>query len=72
MNQLKDMFRGLDFVEDNPTILFLILGLVILLALSGGDLGCFFEQNNSLIWIILIVFVLFMFNNNDCDDDCYC
>ena len=73
MNQLKDMFRGFDIFNDNPTIAFLILGLVVLLILSNGDLGCFFEQNNSLVWIIAIVFILFLFNNNnDCYDDCYC
>jgi len=70
MDQLKDMFRGFDFFGDNPTVAFLILGLVVLLILSNGDIGCFFEQNNSLIWIIAIVFILFLFNNNN-DDCCY-
>ena len=63
MDQLRDMFRGFDFFNDNPTLVFLILGLVVLLILSNGDLACFFEQNNSLIWIIAIVFILFLFNN---------
>ena len=58
MDQLRDMFRGFDFFNDNPTLVFLILGLVVLLILSNGDLECFFEQNNSLIWIIAIVFIL--------------
>ena len=49
MDQIKDMFRGFNFLGDNPTLVFLILGLVILLMISNGDLGCFFEQNNSLI-----------------------
>ena len=62
MDQLRDMFRGFDFFNDNPTLVFLILGLVVLLILSNGDLECFFEQNNSLIWIIAIVFILFLFN----------
>ena len=70
MDQLRDMFRGFDFFNDNPTLVFLILGLVVLLILSNGDLACFFEQNNSLIWSIAIVFILFLFNNNN--DDCYC
>ena len=70
MDQLRDMFRGFDFFNDNPTLVFLILGLVVLLILSNGDLACVFEQNNSLIWIIAIVFILFLFNNNN--DDCYC
>ena len=70
MDQLRDMLRGFDFFNDNPTLVFLILGLVVLLILSYGDLACFFEQNNSLIWIIAIVFILFLFNNNN--DDCYC
>ena len=61
MDQLRDMFRGFDFFNDNPTLVFLILGLVVLLILSNGDLECFFEQNNSLIWIIAIVFILFLF-----------
>ena len=61
MDQLRDMFRGFDFFNDNPTLVFLILGLVVLLILSNGDLACFFEQNNSLIWIIAIVFILFLF-----------
>ena len=69
MEQLKDMFRGIDFFSDNPTLAFLILGLVVLLILNNGDLGCFFDQNNSLIWIIAIVFILFIFNNND--GECY-
>nr|WP_317333019.1 hypothetical protein [uncultured Romboutsia sp.] len=70
MDQLKEMFRGFDFFNDNPTLVFLILGLVVLLILSNGDLGCFFEQNNSLVWIVAIVFILFLFNNNN--DDCCC
>lgn len=70
MDQIKDMFRGFNFLGDNPTLVFLILGLVILLMISNGDLGCFFEQNNSLMWIIAIVFIVFLFNNNN--DDCYC
>lgn len=70
MDQLKEMFRGFDFFGDNPTLVVLILGLVVLLILGNGDLGCFFEQNNSLVWIIAIVFILFLFNNNN--DDCYC
>lgn len=70
MDQIKDMFRGFNFLGDNPTLVFLILGLVILLMISNGDLGCFFEQNNSLIWIVAIVFIVFLFNNNN--DDCYC
>ena len=70
MDQIKDMFRGFFFLGDNPTLVFLILGLVILLMISNGDLGCFFEQNNSLMWIVAIVFILFLFNNNN--DDCYC
>ncbi len=70
MDQLRDMFRGFDFFNDNPTLVFLILGLSCFIKLSNGDLACFFEQNNSLIWIIAIVFILFLFNNNN--DDCYC
>ena len=70
MVQIKDMFRGFNFLGDNPTLVFLILGLVILLMISNGDLGCFFEQNNSLMWIVAIVFIVFLFNNNN--DDCYC
>ncbi|HJG96899.1 MAG TPA: hypothetical protein K8V90_07355 [Romboutsia timonensis] len=70
MDQIKDMFRGFNFLGDNPTLVFLILGLVILLMISNGDLGCFFEQNNSLMWIVAIVFIVFLFNNNN--DDCYC
>lgn len=70
MDQLRDMFRGFDFFNDNPTLVFIILGLVVLLILSNGDLGCFFEQNNSLVWIIAIVFILFLFNNSN--DDCCC
>ncbi len=71
MEQLKGMFRGFDFFDGNPTLVFLILGVVILLILSNGDLECFFEQNNSLIWIIAIVFILFLFNNNNDDCGCY-
>ena len=70
MDQIKDMFRGFNFLGDNPTLVFLILGLVILLMISNGDVGCFFEQNNSLMWIVAIVFIVFLFNNNN--DDCYC
>lgn len=70
MDRLKDMFRGFDLFNDNPTLVFLILGLVILLMFNNGDLECFFDQNNSLVWIIAIVFILFLFNNNN--DDCYC
>ena len=70
MDQIKDMFRGFNFLGDNPTLVFLILGLVILLMISNGDLGCFFEQINSLMWIVAIVFIVFLFNNNN--DDCYC
>ena len=70
MDQIKDMFRGFNFLGDNPTLVFLILGLVILLMISNGDLGCFFEQNNSLMWVVAIVFIVFLFNNNN--DDCYC
>ena len=70
MDQIKDMFRGFNFLGDNPTLVFLILGLVILLMISNGDLGCFFEQNNSLMWIVAIVFIVFLFNNNN--DYCYC
>ena len=70
MDQIKDMFRGFNFLGDNPKLVFLILGLVILLMISNGDLGCFFEQNNSLMWIVAIVFIVFLFNNNN--DDCYC
>ena len=70
MDQIKDMFRGFNLLGDNPTLVFLILGLVILLMISNGDLGCFFEQNNSLMWIVAIVFIVFLFNNNN--DDCYC
>ena len=70
MDQIKDMFRGFNFLGDNPTLVFLILGLVILLMISNGDLGCFFEQNNTLMWIVAIVFIVFLFNNNN--DDCYC
>ena len=70
MDQIKDMFRGFNFLGDNPTLVFLILGLVILLMISNGDLGCFFEQNNSLMWIVAIVFIVFLFNNNN--HDCYC
>ena len=69
MDQIKDMFRGFNFLGDNPTLVFLILGLVILLMISNGDLGCFFEQNNSLMWIVAIVFIVFLFNNNN--DDCF-
>ena len=47
MDQLKGMFRGFDLFDDNPTLVFLILGLVVLLILGNGDLGCFFDQNNS-------------------------
>ena len=65
MDQIKDMFRGFNFLGDNPTLVFLILGLVILLMISNGDLGCFFEQNNSLMWIVAIVFIVFLFNNNN-------
>ena len=70
MDQIKDMFRGFNFLGDNPTLVFLILGLVILLMISNEDLECFFEQNNSLMWIVAIVFIVFLFNNNN--DDCYC
>ena len=70
MDQIKDMFRGFNFLGDNPTLVFLILGLVILLMISNGDLGCFFVLNNSLMWIVAIVFIVFLFNNNN--DDCYC
>ncbi len=73
MEQLKGLFRGFDFVEDNPLLLFLIIGLVIFLIMGNGDIGCFLEQNNSLIWIVLIVLVIFALNNNDCyEDDCCC
>ena len=72
MYKLKGMFIGIDCFDDNPTLVFLVLGLVALLILGNGDLGCFFEQNNSLIWIIAIVFILFLFNNNNDNDDCYC
>ena len=70
MDQLKGMFRGFDFFSDNPTLAFIILGIVVLLILGNGDLACFFDQNNSLLWIVAIVFILFLFNNNN--DDCYC
>lgn len=61
MDQLRDMFRGFDFFNDNPTLVFLILGLVVLLILSNGDLECFFwakqftnlDYSNS-IYIIFI------------------
>ena len=70
MDKLKDMFRGFDFFNDNPTLAFVVLGIVALLILGNGDLGCFFDQNNSLIWIVAIVFILFLLNNSN--DDCCC
>lgn len=70
MERLKGIFRSCDLFNDNSTLEFLILGLIVLLIFSNGDLGCFFDQNNSLIWIIVIVLILFLFNNNN--DDCYC
>lgn len=71
MGQLNELFRGFDFIDDNPIMLFVIIGLVIFLLMGNDNFECFFEQNNSLIWIILIVFLLFIFNNNG-DDDCCC
>lgn len=44
MDQLRDMFRGFDFFNDNPTLVFLILGLVVLLILSNGDLARFLSK----------------------------
>lgn len=74
MEQLKGMLRGFDFVDDNPMIFFLIIGLVVLLLInSNGSLDCFFDQNNSLVWIILLVFLVFMLGRNDgCHDDFCC
>ncbi|WP_195937682.1 hypothetical protein [Romboutsia sp. 1001713B170131_170501_G6] len=75
MEQLKGMLRGFDFVDDNPMIFFLIIGLVVLFLInSNGNLDCFFDQNNSLVWIILLVFLVFMLGRNDecCDDDFCC
>lgn len=69
MDQITGFFRGFDCIDDNPLILFLIIGAIILLFMGNGDIGCFFEQNNSFVWIILIVFLIFMFNNNN---DCCC
>lgn len=72
MRQITDMIRGFDFMDDNPIMIFLILGLVIFLLMGSND-GCggFFDQGNSLIWIVLIIFILFLLNNNNYDDcDC--
>ena len=44
MDQLKGMFRGFDCFDDNPTLVFLVLGLVVLLILGNGDLGCFLNK----------------------------
>lgn len=37
MDQLKGMFRGFDCIDDNPMLLFLIIGGIILLAMTNGD-----------------------------------
>ena len=50
MEQLQGLFRGFDFIDDNPLMLFLIIGGVVLFFMnSNGGLECFFEQNNSLM-----------------------
>ena len=72
MGQINDMLRNIDILNDNPTLVFLIFGVIILLIMGPNNCSGFFDQNNSLIWIILIVGVLFLLNNNNCYDGCDC
>jgi len=73
MNQISDLIRNIDILDDNPILVFLIFGVIILLLMESNNCGNFFDQNNSLIWVILIVGVLILLNNNNCSDDCdYC
>jgi O-antigen ligase len=72
MGQINDMLRNIDILNDNPTLVFLIFGVIILLIMGSNNCSGFFDQNNSLIWIILIVGVLFLLNNNNCYDGCDC
>ena len=72
MGQINDMLRNIDILNDNPTLVFLIFGVIILLIMGSNNCSGFFDQDNSLIWIILIVGVLFLLNNNNCYDGCDC
>ena len=72
MGQINDMLRNIDILNDNPTLVFLIFGVIILLIMGSNNCSGFFDQNNSLIWVIVIVGVLFLLNNNNCYDGCDC
>ena len=69
MDQLQGLMRGFEY-DDNPLLLFLILGLVIFLFMGNDNISCFFEQNDFLIWIVAIIFIIFILSNRE--DDCCC
>lgn len=60
MDQLRDMFRGFDFFNDNPTLVFLILGLVVLLILSNGDLACFWAKQFTNLDYSNSIYIIFI------------